>query len=744
MPSPSPRTHPTSSAVRISASAIPTTVRPTRCWRSKSPPCRAAGSLTDNGIAVTAGQFVSASDIAAGKLIFTPAANANGGNYASLTFQVQDNGGTANGADLDPTPRTLTLNVTAVNDAPVLSETTSTGPTVLERGPAAVINSTLTASDIELDALNGGTGNYAGASLTVVRHGGASAQDTLGFEPTGASFTVSGGNLQAGGQTFATVTSSGGTLTVNFTSSGTAATTALASDVLEHVTYSNTSHAPPANVQVDFILNDGNTGAQGTGGAKSVTASTTVTITPVNDAPSGADKAVTTLEDTAYTFSASDFGFSDVDGNSLQAVKIDTLPAGGTLKNNGITVIAGQLVSAFDISVGRLTYAPAANANGNGAASFTFQVQDDGGTANGGIDTDPTPNTITFNITPVNDPPSGTDKTVTINEDSSYTFAAADFGFSDSDGNSLQAVKIAILPSAGALKDNNVAVTAGQAIPLADITGNKLVFAPTANANGNGYATFTFQVQDNGGTVNGGVDTDLTPNTITVNVTPVNDAPVGTADSYSVNENSILTVPAAPGVLANDTDVDGDTLTVNAASTVNPSHGALTLNSDGSFTYTPNTGYSGSDSFSYKASDGTALSGATTVNLTVSPLTSSGGVLWFTSSNGLVPVVGHANSDGSSPVDSLNFAGKGIVQVVVDPTAGYYFVVDTASGVNPIGTPQHRSYSGQHHRLPHQRQYPGLHGQDRRRYRPGRNRRAGHRSGQPCPLRRQMGCRSRP
>ena len=125
----------------------------------------------------------------------------------------------------------------------------------------------------------------------------------------------------------------------------------------------------------------------------------------------------------------------------------------------------------------------------------------------------------------MNDAPSGADKTVTTGEDTAYAFTAADFGFSDVDGNTLQAVKIAALPAAGALTNNGVAVTAGSFIAVADITGGHLVFTPAANANGAGYASFTFQVQDNGGTANGGVDTDQSANTITVDVTAVNDAP---------------------------------------------------------------------------------------------------------------------------------------------------------------------------------------------------------------------------
>src|SRR5205085_112102 len=75
-----------------------------------------------------------------------------------------------------------------------------------------------------------------------------------------------------------------------------------------------------------------------------------------------------------------------------------------------------------------------------------------------------------------------------------------------------------------------------------------------------------------------------------------------------------LTV-SAPGVLGNDTDVEGDTLT--AVLVAGPAHGTLTLNADGSFTYTPAGNYNGSDSFTYKANDGQADSNVATVSLMV-------------------------------------------------------------------------------------------------------------------------------
>src|SRR4029077_1080043 len=94
----------------------------------------------------------------------------------------------------------------------------------------------------------------------------------------------------------------------------------------------------------------------------------------------------------------------------------------------------------------------------------------------------------------------------------------------------------------------------------------------------------------------------------------VNDAPVAVDDSYITNEDTTLTVAAA-SVLANDSDVDSAALTVSLVS--GPAHGTLTLNADGSFSYTPAANYNGSDSFTYKANDGSSNSNIATVSLTV-------------------------------------------------------------------------------------------------------------------------------
>ncbi len=102
--------------------------------------------------------------------------------------------------------------------------------------------------------------------------------------------------------------------------------------------------------------------------------------------------------------------------------------------------------------------------------------------------------------------------------------------------------------------------------------------------------------------------------TVTISINPINDAPVAYPDSYSTDEGVPLTINA-PGVLSNDIDVDGDPLT--AVKVTDPSHGSVTLNSNGGFTYSPGEGFHGIDTFTYKAYDGMAYSNLETVTITV-------------------------------------------------------------------------------------------------------------------------------
>ena len=125
-----------------------------------------------------------------------------------------------------------------------------------------------------------------------------------------------------------------------------------------------------------------------------------------------------------------------------------------------------------------------------------------------------------------------------------------------------------------------------------------------------GLDSFTYEVTDETGTSGAA--------TVVIDVQPVNDAPEGVADTYSVVEDEVFTV-AVPGdgVLVNDRDLEGDTL--SAIEVQDVENGLLSLNPDGTFTYTPNDNYFGTDTFSYRVGDGSLESEPVSVTLIVQP-----------------------------------------------------------------------------------------------------------------------------
>ncbi|HEX5686611.1 MAG TPA: autotransporter-associated beta strand repeat-containing protein, partial [Ideonella sp.] len=197
-----------------------------------------------------------------------------------------------------------------------------------------------TVADSEFSALNSGNGDWASATMTVSRPGTAVSADVLGFNTSGALFTVSGANLQSGGLTFATYTNTGGVLTITFTSSGTAATTALVQDVMQRVTYR--SDTPAGDAGIRFTLDDG---------YSSATADVTVTSDTIY---------VTNTTDTASIDAADGVSFSE-------AVGIAAADATGSQ-----TLI---LSSAFNTSMtlaGNLSIAESLTLNADSANGLTF------------------------------------------------------------------------------------------------------------------------------------------------------------------------------------------------------------------------------------------------------------------------------------------------------------------------------------------------------------------------------------
>ncbi|WP_211825544.1 tandem-95 repeat protein [Kistimonas asteriae] len=337
----------------------------------------------------------------------------------------------------------------------------------------------------------------------------------------------------------------------------------------------------------------------------------TVDVGEVNDAPTAQDKTLSINEDSSHTFTVADFGFSDIDtGDTLQSVTVTQLPAAGTLTLNGSAVTANQVIQASDI--GNLIFTPAANANGTGYADLKFTVSD------GALSS--SAQTLTFDVTAVNDAPTAADKTLTINEDGSHTFAATDFGFSDIDtGDTLQSVTVTQLPAAGTLTLNGSAVTANQVIQASDI-GN-LIFTPAANANGTGYADLQFTVSD------GALSSSA--QTLTFDVTAVNDAPTAADKTLTINEDGSHTFAATDFGFS---DIDtGDTLQ-SVTVTQLPAAGTLTLNGSavtanqvissadiGNLVFTPaaNANGTGYADLKFTVSDGALSSSARTLTFDV-------------------------------------------------------------------------------------------------------------------------------
>jgi len=282
----------------------------------------------------------------------------------------------------------------------------------------------------------------------------------------------------------------------------------------------------------------------------------------VNAAPVASNGTLTTQEGQPATGTLT---ASDADGNALTY----SLVSQGHL---GTAVI--------DPATGSFTYTP--NASSYGTDTFTFKVND------GIVDSNTA--TITVTITPVNTAPVAADSTLATTED---TTATGLLPVTDADGDPLT-FSIVSQGTKGTVSITNTAPGA---------------YSYTPKANANGTDTFTFKAND------GLADSNIA--TMTVTITPVDDIPVAVNDSYTILEDTSLTINA-PGLLANDVNPDGDTLT--AIKATDPAHGTLTLNPDGSFTYTPAANWSGVDTFSYQASDGVNLSNLATVSVAVTPV----------------------------------------------------------------------------------------------------------------------------
>ncbi len=423
-----------------------------------------------------------------------------------------------------------------------------------------------------LAALGGGTDT---STITV-----AAGNDP----PTLASITNRTINEDAGLQTvnLAGITAGGGesqTLQVTATSSDTAiipnpTVTYTSPDSTGSLTFTPVANAFGV-VEITVTVNDGG------GGTESFQRKFMVTVNSVNDAPSftkGPDQTV--AEDSgAHTVNSWATGFSTGPANeSTQTLSIST-----TNDNNALFSSQPSVSLA-----GVLTYTSAADASGT--ATVTVTVTDNGGTANGGVNTSG-PQTFTITVTPANDAPTLDaigDRTVA--EDAAaqtVNFA----GITQGTGDSGQTLTVTATSSNTAVvPDPTVTYTSPNA------TGS-LSFTPVADANGSAIITVT--VKDNGG------GSDTFTRTFTVTVTEVNDSPTGTNDTISnVAEDSGQRTISFASLTGNDSkgpaNENGQALTITGVSA--PTGGTVSI-SGTNVLFTPTADYSGPAGFTYTLQD---------------------------------------------------------------------------------------------------------------------------------------------
>jgi cysteine-rich repeat protein len=296
-------------------------------------------------------------------------------------------------------------------------------------------------------------------------------------------------------------------------------------------------------------------------GALTDVAQVRITVAPINDAPVAANDQASTNEDVAVVIPAADLLANDTDA-----------------ENDPLTVASVANVTHGTVSMTGtdITFTPAAGFSGN--ATFEYTVTD-------GDLTDTA--LVTVEVGAVNDAPTAGNDQVTTLEDTTLVIPKADLLANDTDSDGPQPLDIV-----GVQNATNGAVS---------LTGSSITFIPEPNFAGT--ATFEYAVTD------GALESIAT---VTVTVTPVNDAPVAVNDSASTNEDTEL-VLAASTLLANDTDVDLDTLSIDSVS--NAVNGTVGLTGT-TITFTPTANFFGTARFDYTITDG-ALTSTATVTIAV-------------------------------------------------------------------------------------------------------------------------------
>jgi PKD repeat protein/putative lipoic acid-binding regulatory protein len=473
---------------------------------------------------------------------------------------------------------TATITINPVNDAPIANDVTASMDENKIVGRYQPVTITLDATDVEGDALtyfkqsdptNGTLGSITNNQVVYTPTQDFNGEDTFIYKATDGNADSNGATVTI---TIASVNDAPVTQNVSFTTDEdtpyTESYNGYVSDVdgddLTIIGVTNPTNGTATcdgtdctyTPNQDFNGTDSFTYKVNDGELDSNVSTVTVTVTAVNDAPVANDMTATMDENKIagrYQPVTIFLNATDVDGDDL------TYSVVGDVSNGTLGSINGN----------QIIYTPSQDYNGED--TFTYKAND------GNLDSNTA--TVSITINSVNDAPVTTDQTASTNEDTAVDITLQG---SDVDGDNL-----------------TYTVVSGPSNGNASIAGSILTYAD--NQDWNGTETITYKAND--GTV------DSNTSTVTITVAAVNDAPTTSPLSTSANEDTATNITLLVG------DDDGDTLTYSVVS--NPSNGSLGNISEAEVTYTPSLNFNGTDTFSFKANDGTVDSNTSTVTITV-------------------------------------------------------------------------------------------------------------------------------
>ena len=511
---------------------------------------------SDNLTITSVGTEFGSASIVDNKIQYSSAPNTHG--VAIVSYSVSDNNGAEATANLQVT-------ISPVNDAPIAN---ADSITITEDATATLINVLSNDTDIDGDTLTLSSASSDIGSVSIVN---SQIQYTPAENDNGTatvSYTITDGTQSASGILTVTITSVNDTPVANpdtATILEDAAPTSINviandTDVDNDPLAISTASASTGSVSVSgsnlVYTPEANFNGQAvvnytlTDGTTTAAGVLTVTVTAVNDAPVANPDTATILEDAAAT--------------NINVLGNDTDEENDALSISALTTTSGAVTSTGNDVIFT------SEANFNGQVTVNYTLSDGTDTAMG---------VLTITVTPVNDAPIANPDTATILEDAVTTNINVLSNDTDPENDSLTI-------SEASTNTGSVSVA-----------GSNLAYTPEADFNG--QAVINYTLSDG---------TDTASGVLNITVTPVNDSPVANLDTATINEDSSTTV----NVVANDTDTEGDSLTIT---TVSADSGSATIVAN-QIQYTPQADYNGTAVVTYTVSDGEAATAAT-LNITI-------------------------------------------------------------------------------------------------------------------------------